>query len=312
MAEIEVARAPGVAEGWRVFISYKRDAEPDESVATFLFGSLASQGHRVFIDLETPLGGEWSDLIENEITTCDFFVVLLTRASVAPGYVVAETLFARESEFRTGRPRILPVRVAYSSPLPLNLSGAIGHLQYFEWNESTDNDELLGALVRRIGKHDTADRRPTALLRGDHFIIGAGIWQSGDPFESLAGTTIVPVTAGEESNLAVRRASGPGLFGARVLDTGALEVAIWKGARYRPVRSQPGKFLEMLQHDYHKWCFVSHAPDEALLFQRPDGRKDPIVVTFDQDFVRAAWTIIHKRGRHCEQFLIVMKDSSAR
>lgn len=297
--------------GCTVFISYKRGSEPDESLASFLFESLASQGHSVFIDLKTPIGGEWPDTIEDEIAKCDFFVVLLTEASVAWGYVVAETLIARDSEVRVGRPKILPVRVAYTRALPLHLSGAIGHLQYAEWSESGGNDALLSLLLQRIAKHDGGATRPTALLRGDHFIITGTMWQSTGAIESLAGTTIVPVRPNEESSLAVTRAKGPGFFTVRVQDTGALEVAIWKGSGYRVVESQPGQFIEMLQGDYNKWCFAFHRPDEAILLQRPDGRKDPIVVTFDRDVVRAVWSIAHQRGGHLESFLIVMADTSA-
>ncbi len=308
MAANQEFPASGAPEGWRVFISYKRNAEPDESLAAFLSASLARQGHRVFIDLKTPIAHEWSPLIENEITTCDFFVVLLTQASVAPGYVVAETLVARDSEVRTGRPRIVPVRVGYPSLLPLILGGAIGHLQYFEWNDTADNEVLLGTLVQRIGKPDGNEPRPTALLRGDHFIIGAGMWRSVGTVEFLAGTTIVPVTAGEEKELSVTRTKRLGGFRAKILETGALEVAIWKGAGYRAVTSRPEQFIEMIQGDHHKWCFASHRADETLLFNRSDGRKDPIVVSFDQDLVRAAWTVIHERGSRRESFLIVMKD----
>jgi hypothetical protein len=304
----EVTVAAGAPGACRLFISYKRDCQPDESVAAFLAASLARQGHRVFIDDKTALGDSWSDLIETEITSADFVVVLLTKASVAPGYVVAETLLARECERRTGRPRILPVRVAYSSILPLYLSGVIGHLHYFEWSALADNDVLLAELLRAIGRHPQGVTRPTALLRGDHFIVTESMWQSSESLESLAGTIIVPLRDGEESSLPVTRAKGPGYFGLRVLNTGALEVAIWKGANYRAVESQPGQFVEMLQGDFNRWCFARHKPHESILLKRPDGRKDPIVVTFDQDVVRAVWTITHQRGSRFESFLIVMKD----
>src|SRR4030095_4118043 len=146
-----------------------------------------------------------------------------------------------------------------------------------------------------------AATRPTALLRGDHFIITESVWQSAGWLESLAGTTIVPVISGEESSLAVTRAHGPGFFGLKVENSGNLEVAIWKNASYREVKSLPGQFVEMLQGDQNKWCFASHRPDEPILLKRPDGRKDPIVVTFDQEVVRAVWTIANERGVHRER-----------
>jgi len=293
----------------RIFISYKRDAEPDSTLASFLYDSLAGQGQSVFIDVEIPPGSDWSELISAEIRSSDFFVVLLTEASAAPqGFVVAETMMAKDSEAATGHPRILPVRLAYTKNLPLRLSAAIGHLQHFEWRNPTDNDVLLVTLLQAIGKHEGSDAAHTSLLRGDHFIVTGSMWQSAGTRESLAGTMIVPVTAGAETSLAVTRAKGPGFFGATVLDSGELEVAIWKGASYRRVRSEPDQFITMLEGDSHAWSFAQYAPDQPILLTRPDGRKDPIVVTFDRELVRAVWLITHQRGAHRERFLIVMKD----
>jgi hypothetical protein len=300
------------AEPLRIFISYKRDTEPDQSVASFLHQALLSQGFSVFIDIEIPPGGNWEEVISNEIKNCDFFVVLLTKASTPAGYVLAETIIAKGVEDAAGRPKILPLRLAYTESLPLRWSAAIGHLQHFEWTDPSDNDDMLAAITQAIARVTKPTARRTSLLRGDHFIITGGLWQSAGQRESLVGTTIVPVTTGQETSLAVTRANGPGLFGIKVLDTGSLEVAIWKGSPYRAVRSQPGEFVRMLDGDSHAWCFATHSPAEPLLLKRQDRRKDPVVVSFDEDLVRTAWTITHERGTNRESFLIVAKDSAAR
>jgi hypothetical protein len=312
MGPDESPAEPSTREPVRVFISYKRDIEPDQSVASFLHQSLVSQGHSVFIDIEIPPGRDWEEVISSEITNCEFFVVLLTKASTAPGFVVAETVIAKNREDAVRRPQILPIRLAYTDSLPLRLSGAIGHLQHFEWNDPGDNDDLLAAINGAITKATKPTARRTSLVRGDHFIITGGLWRSPGQRESLSGTTIVPVTTAQETGLAVTRANGPGLFGIRVLENGALEVSIWKGSPYRAVRSEPGQFIRMLDGDSHAWCFVSHRADEPLLLKRPDQRKDPIVISFDQDLVRAVWTITHERGTNRENFLIVAKESAAR
>jgi hypothetical protein len=109
----------------------------------------------------------------------------------------------------------------------------------------------------------------------------------------------------------VTRGRGPGPFGVRVQENGALDVAIWKKAAYRTVESRPDEFVNMLEGDYHTWCFSRHSPGEPLLLKRPDGRPDPIVVTFDRDLVSAVWMITHERGTQRESFLIVAKQSSA-
>src|SRR5262245_4354421 len=247
---MSVDEAPGRA---RIFISYKRDAEPDVSLAQFLYEALSDQGYRVFKDVEAiPLGGDYAELISTEIRGSDFFVVLLTRSSTREGWVPAETEMAKDSADHTGRPRILPIRLAYTQALSLRLKAAIGHLNHLEWHDAADNDKVLGALIDSIaGSQEEARARavsaeaasapPSLLARGEHFIVTERMWHSDGAREALAGTTLVPVLSGRETSLSVTRAAGPGLFRVKVLDTGALEVAIWSGAEYRSVRSQPRK-----------------------------------------------------------------------
>lgn len=307
----------------RIFISYKRGADPDLSLAQFLYDSLTSRGYRVFKDVETiPTGSDYAELISSEITGSDFFVVLLTGPSTRQGWVLAETEMAKDSADHAGHPKILPVRVAYPQPLPLRWKAAIGHLNHFEWRDGTDNEKLLGALLEALGAYrelggagtpatEESAPPPSRLARGEHFIVTESMWHSGPNREALAGTTVVPVVSNQETSLSVTRATGPGFFRVKVLDSGALDVAIWSGANYRRVRSQPRKFIAMLEGDTHAWCFARHPPDQSVLLKRPDGRPDPIVVTFDPNLVRAVWLITHQRVSLHESFLIVMKSPSA-
>ena len=82
----------------RIFISYRRGADPDQSLAQFLYDSLTSRDHYVFKDVEgIPTGGDYADVIASEITRSDFFVVLLTKTSAQRGWVIAETEMAKDS-----------------------------------------------------------------------------------------------------------------------------------------------------------------------------------------------------------------------
>ena len=296
-------------EGRRVFISYKRNVEPDASVAAFFREALGREGHSVFIDVEMVPGTDWPDAISAQIREAEFFVVLLSKASLAKGsYVPAETLVAHVHHEQTGSPRVVPVRLKYTENLPLQLAGKIGNIHDIRWRSSADNDAALSKLLEAIGP---AAIRPSALERGDHLIITPALWQAGAARECVEDTTIVPVMAGSETQLAVSRANRPGLFGARVLADGGLEVAIWKGSAYRPVESRPGSFIEMLEGDSHAWCFARYAPDTCVLLERGGGRRDPIVITFDRDHVHSAWRIIHQRGTQHESFLIVSRHPPA-
>ena len=100
-------------EGRRVFISYKRNVEPDASVAAFLRDALGREGHSVFIDVEMVPGTDWPESISAQIREAEFFVVLLSKASLAKGsYVPAETLVAHSHHEQTGSPTVVPVRLS--------------------------------------------------------------------------------------------------------------------------------------------------------------------------------------------------------
>jgi hypothetical protein len=191
----------------------------------------------------------------------------------------------------------------YGEDLPLELAGKIAHIHDIRWRGPADNDAALAKLLDAIGPA----ARPTALERGEHFIVTSALWSGTTSREYLEGTTIVPVTAGDDAQLAVSRAKRPGFFGARVGADGGLDVAIWNGSGYRPVESRPGSFVKMLEGDSHTWCFERYAPDECVLLERPTGRKDPIVITFDRDHVHAAWRVTHRRGTQHESYLIVSR-----
>ena len=301
---------PAPPAGRRVFISYKRSVEPDASVAAFLREALGREGHSVFIDVEMVPGTDWQELISAQIREADFFVVLLSKASLARGsFVPAETLIAHDRYEQSGSPRVVPVRLKHTQDLPLQLAGKIGHIHDIRWRSSGDNDAALAKLLEAIGPAAT---RPSALKRGDHFIVTPALWMAGGARENVEGTTIVPVTAGTETQLAVSRANRPGLFLVRVLADGGLEVAIWKGSAYRPVDSRPGSFVKMLEGDSHLWCFAQYAPDTCVLLERGGGRRDPIVITFDREQVQSAWRITHQRGTQHEGFLVVSRHLAAR
>jgi tetratricopeptide (TPR) repeat protein len=63
----------------KVFISYSRlDSDLGKAVYTYL-----SDNHEVFIDTKKIAGGEeWESIIENEISKCDRFILILTLSSI--------------------------------------------------------------------------------------------------------------------------------------------------------------------------------------------------------------------------------------
>src|SRR5215210_748965 len=74
----------------RIFISYKRDVMPDETLAHDLKSALTQAGHHSFIDQTMLLGVEWALEIERQIKKSDFLLVLLSEASAQSEMVAKE------------------------------------------------------------------------------------------------------------------------------------------------------------------------------------------------------------------------------
>jgi hypothetical protein len=134
----------------KVFISYKRNVEPDELLALHFYRFLEEQELSVFIDQTMKIGVKWGREIQRQIETSDFFLVLLSQASVGSEMVVEEVECAHQRAKAHGHPRILPVRVAYTDPLPYRLGAYLDPLQYALWQSESDNEPLAQAILEAI------------------------------------------------------------------------------------------------------------------------------------------------------------------
>src|SRR6266702_1801990 len=106
----------------RIFISYKRNSDPDEKVALQVYESL-SRLHDVFIDQSMLVGTRWAEQIETELRRSDYLITFLSAHSVLSEMVQGEIETAhRLSKEQSGRPCILPVRLAYREPFNYPLS----------------------------------------------------------------------------------------------------------------------------------------------------------------------------------------------
>jgi hypothetical protein len=134
----------------KVFISYKRAADPDERLATHLYNTLHSRGHSPFIDRVMTLGTKWATEIQRQIEASDHLVVLLSNASVSSEMVAAEVKYAHDQEKKNGRPRILPIRVAFLEEWPYDLGAYLDPLQYALWQSDGDTDMVSQQVVHAV------------------------------------------------------------------------------------------------------------------------------------------------------------------
>ena len=134
----------------RVFISYKRSLSPDEEIALQLYQTLG-QDSSVFIDQQLLVGARWAEQIEAEIRKADVLVVLLSAQSVMSEMVLQEIELAHKvAEDNGGKPRILPVRLAYREPFQHPLSVYLNPINWALWDSEADTPGLMAELEQAI------------------------------------------------------------------------------------------------------------------------------------------------------------------
>ncbi|HET6889513.1 MAG TPA: AAA-like domain-containing protein, partial [Pyrinomonadaceae bacterium] len=138
----------------RVFLSYKRNSEPDEKIALRIYEELRHD-HYVFIDQTMLVGTRWAERIESELRQSDFLITLLSAHSVLSEMVQGEIETAyRLSKENAGRPMILPVRVAYRELFNYPLSAYLNLINWAYWDSSADTNHLIEQLQLAIAGNE--------------------------------------------------------------------------------------------------------------------------------------------------------------
>ena len=135
----------------RIFVSYKRNVIPDEAVALQLHEALKQTSNSVFIDQQMLVGTRWVEQIENEIRQADSLIVLLSAQSVNSEMVLQEIELAHKiAEDNGGKPRILPVRLAYREPFQHPLSVYLNPINWALWDSEADTPGLIAEIQQAI------------------------------------------------------------------------------------------------------------------------------------------------------------------
>src|ERR1041385_3966410 len=132
----------------RIFISYKRDTEPDVSVVRQVCNALKSRQHKVFIDREMIVGIPWAERIEKEICASDFLITFLSAYSVNSEMVRWEIEKAHDFNKAQGHPKILPVRVAYREEFKNPLGAWLNPINWALWDTPDDTARLIEELLQ--------------------------------------------------------------------------------------------------------------------------------------------------------------------
>jgi AAA-like domain/TIR domain len=153
----------------RVFLSYKRNVEPDQTLATEIVAGLERMGHAVFIDRRLNVGQAWAREIETQVREAEFLIVFLTAESSRSEMVRGEIEMARHHAATTSLPRILPVRVKFDGPLPYPLNAYLDSIQYAVWTRQEDTPGLIAELLDAMSGAPSTDGRVTPPIAVDTY-----------------------------------------------------------------------------------------------------------------------------------------------
>jgi class 3 adenylate cyclase len=142
---------PPSAAGLRVALLYKRNADPDQHLLLQLEQALNRSGFRVFVDRHLSVGMEWAREIDRQVRASDAVIPLLSAASVQSEMLAHEVQTAQEAaQMQHGRPRLLPVRVSFTGPLPETLGAILDPLEYALWEGPTDDDRVVEEVIQAL------------------------------------------------------------------------------------------------------------------------------------------------------------------
>jgi AAA domain-containing protein/TIR domain-containing protein len=137
--------APG--SGLHLAILYKRNAQPDEALTKWLENQLNAAGHQVFVDRQPQKGTDWLLEVEKQIRASDAVIPLISAASASSEMLAWEVETAHgAADQQKGKPRLLPVRLAYGEALEEPLGGILNAAPQLAWKEPLDNDRLVSEL----------------------------------------------------------------------------------------------------------------------------------------------------------------------
>lgn len=132
-----------------IFISYKRNVEPDVTVAKAIYNALRRE-HEVFIDTTIQVGEKWAKRIQQSIINSDYLIIFLSAHSVNSEMVIAEIETAYQQNKAFEKPVILPVRLNFNQALVYPLSAYLNPLQWALWSKKEDTIRLIDELREAI------------------------------------------------------------------------------------------------------------------------------------------------------------------
>ena len=139
----------------KVFISYKH--APDDASFAQHIADVLGRDHDVFVDTRLRPGDTWAKVIERDLRSSDFLIVLVSAAAAASEAVEEEVAIAHRLHKQYGQPRIIPIRLRFDGALGYSLGLYLNRFQYAFWNGPSDSDRVIEAIVETMARGGSED-----------------------------------------------------------------------------------------------------------------------------------------------------------
>lgn len=144
----------------QVFISYAH-ANPDQELAAELASFLDANGFVVFVDSNIRLGQNWVEQIDVQLRRSEYFIVLLSPASVESDMVRREIAIAYSLK-KAKKLTIFPVRIGLAGELPYDIGAYLDTIQYVSWTPGQSPAAIHRTILEALGG-DAAGAAPAEL-----------------------------------------------------------------------------------------------------------------------------------------------------
>jgi len=131
-----------------VFISYSH-VSPDQDLASQLAGALEANGLTVFVDTKIRIGEDWVEQIDRQLRSSQYFIVLLSAASIESDMVRREIALAYKLR-KAKQLAIFPVRMDVARELPYDIGAYLDSIQYVVWNPGESFDPICRRILHAI------------------------------------------------------------------------------------------------------------------------------------------------------------------
>jgi TIR domain-containing protein len=135
-----------------VFISYSH-VSPDQDLASQLAAALEASGLTVFVDTKIRIGEDWVEQIDRQLRGSQYFIVLLSAASIQSDMVRREIALAYKLR-KAKQLTILPVRMHLPGELPYDIGAYLDLIQYVVWNHGESFDPICRRILNAVADAD--------------------------------------------------------------------------------------------------------------------------------------------------------------